>query len=274
MATSIWNQITLLSAMCVIVFSVGIDEQTDCTAILHKCPNGTDDSGKICGNDNRNYDSTCHLLRRSCKMDLPHLKKFYDGKCVDHLKMCPRICESGTRTSKVCGSDGRTYTTECAVRRRRCRLGSDLTVAYQGRCRTKEETVENDHRDICSRKCEPGTRTSKVCGSDGRTYATECAARRRRCRLDSDLTVAYQGRCRPKEEVHSKETVEIEVVDERIEKEITGSPFENEEIVVEIIEIDHRDTCSRKCEPGTRASKVCGSDGRTYATECAARRKR
>lgn len=43
-----------------------------------------------------------------------------------------------------------------------------------------------------------------VCGSDGKTYKTECQLKKRACRRETSLTVAYRGHCQSKFQFKSK----------------------------------------------------------------------
>ena len=45
----------------------------------------------------------------------------------------------------------------------------------------------------CPVQCPPGI--SKVCGSDGRTYSSECELKRESCRRKITITISYQGSC-------------------------------------------------------------------------------
>ncbi|XP_071961569.1 double-headed protease inhibitor, submandibular gland-like [Antedon mediterranea] len=129
------NILLLLISVTFVISIAAEPMDLDCQSLLRKCPDNTTSIGPICGNDHRNYRHLCHLLRRKCKMNLPMLEKAHDRKCrVVEVKHCPKKCETGTKLSKVCGTDGRTYTTACAVRRRACRVAPELEIAHSGRC--------------------------------------------------------------------------------------------------------------------------------------------
>lgn len=52
---------------------------------------------------------------------------------------------------------------------------------------------------VCLMKCTKRQRKSgKICGTDGRTYNNQCHLRRRNCKREASVSVAYKGVCRRK----------------------------------------------------------------------------
>ncbi|XP_019637522.1 PREDICTED: agrin-like isoform X4 [Branchiostoma belcheri] len=49
---------------------------------------------------------------------------------------------------------------------------------------------------VCPTECKRGTIETKVCGSDGQTFADECQMRVIACRYQQDIRVAYAGPCK------------------------------------------------------------------------------
>ena len=52
---------------------------------------------------------------------------------------CKRLCwtDVGFPGLPVCGSDGITYQNSCSLKIAKCEGRPDLTVAYEGKCKTK-----------------------------------------------------------------------------------------------------------------------------------------
>ncbi|XP_065087868.1 uncharacterized protein LOC135709451 isoform X2 [Ochlerotatus camptorhynchus] len=116
----------------------------------------------------------------------------------------------------VCGTDGKTYKTECQLKKRACRQESTtLVMAYKGHCQTScrfvqcpdgkhcvEDQNSTPHCVTCTMDCPPvDTRTSAsatkavVCGTDGITYRNICELKRKACLTGRAIPVAYRGRC-------------------------------------------------------------------------------
>ncbi|XP_055526881.1 uncharacterized protein LOC129719511 [Wyeomyia smithii] len=113
----------------------------------------------------------------------------------------------------VCGTDGKTYKTECQLKKRACRQESTtLVVAYKGHCQTTcrlvqcpegkycvEDQHSTPHCVTCARDCPTESRTfsakSVVCGTDGVTYRSICELKQKACLTGRAIPVAYRGRC-------------------------------------------------------------------------------
>ncbi|VDK22433.1 unnamed protein product [Taenia asiatica] len=156
----------------------------------------------VCGSDGITYDSICHLLRTAC-LKKKHIWAVYAGQCVLPGNACERqglycrryetctqennqrdrgmsltyaapspkcscpICPESGLGGKVCGSDGRTYRSECHLRAAACQSGhSELEIRQRGAC-------------------------GEVCGTDGRMYPSACELRRQAC--INKVTVKVDG---------------------------------------------------------------------------------
>uniref|UniRef100_A0A3F2YQ73 Kazal-like domain-containing protein n=2 Tax=Anopheles albimanus TaxID=7167 RepID=A0A3F2YQ73_ANOAL len=113
----------------------------------------------------------------------------------------------------VCGTDGKTYKTECQLKKRACRQElTSLMVAYKGHCQTSCKFVKcpNDQQCIEDQNATPHCVTcaiagdcrgvdrspkSMVCGTDGITYPNVCELKRQACLIGRAIPVAYRGRC-------------------------------------------------------------------------------
>lgn len=65
----------------------------------------------------------------------------------------------------------------------------NVTCSGRRRCRV----ISNETQCVCLIECPSGGLT--VCGTDGQTYASQCALELAACRENNELHMLYQGAC-------------------------------------------------------------------------------
>ncbi|XP_034479837.1 uncharacterized protein LOC117785737 isoform X2 [Drosophila innubila] len=202
-------------------------------------------------------------------------------------------------TNPVCGNDGRTYNTECQLRKRACRTNNaQLEVAYRGHCKTSckgvqclngltcvEDQYMMPHCITCKIDCpwdndENGSydldineeistgvgadvdgKESAVCGVDGKTYRSTCDINRMICKIGRSIAVAYPGPCRA--DHVSCEDIKCGPKDTCLIDLQTQMPRC----------VSCRYKCSRKQQRAQfRVDKICGHNNHTYNSWCEMRK--
>ncbi|XP_047106165.1 agrin-like [Schistocerca piceifrons] len=136
------------------------------------------------------------------------------GAATCRCLSCPPPPAPGSRSgsgSHVCGSDGRDYGSECELHAAACRLGdTQLALRHHGKCDPCRGVVCAEPGAVCRAgvcacrdDCPRDAPAERVCGSDGRTYRSECRLHLASCRRPrgrSPITVAFYGDCRAADE--------------------------------------------------------------------------
>ncbi|BHF67556.1 hypothetical protein SprV_0301058300 [Sparganum proliferum] len=254
----------------------------------------------VCGSDGVTYDSVCHLERTAC-LQKKHIWVVHAGQCPQPVDECARfgrpckgyevcirrpvvvnsalnaantlsmsrgpnqitmtpqcacpICPEDGLGDNVCGTDDRTYRSECHLRAAACRTRQlDLRVQGRGPCDACKGT-KCKFFSICQTNklgepfCTCPTDciyTGKwVCGSDGRAYENECFLRVQSCALQKEIYVLHPGKC----EECSK-----------------NCP-------IGMMCLDGKCVCRESCPKSGLDQEVCGTDGRIYPSVCELRRQ-
>ncbi|CAL1545990.1 unnamed protein product, partial [Lymnaea stagnalis] len=189
------------------------------------CPSYGDNVGSkpVCGNDGNDYANMCELRKAACYR-LEDIRVKYYGKCdpcEGHVCDSPKVCQvnaqrepecrcsfhCSTEINLVCGSDGRSYSNQCLLRKQACKSRKDIRVLYIGKCTPDnpcmqiqcgpEEECSVDRSGqavcVCPPPCEPVLR--RVCGNDSTTYDNECELRRTSCLEKVYVVVKHPGPC-------------------------------------------------------------------------------
>ncbi|XP_066155435.1 agrin-like isoform X4 [Euwallacea fornicatus] len=235
----------------------------------------------VCGSDGKTYPNECTLRQEACRTRKA-LSIIYRGKCSSGINpctsarctagqecsinkfgiaecVCPPECEPTMRP--VCSKDGRTFPSECELKRAACLSRTTIEIAYTGVCGEKGPCSEHECQfgatcveksgsahcecPVCSSEFDP------VCGSDGISYGNDCKLRLEACKHRRDITILYGGPCNGCE----NKKCEFYAV------------CESDGVA------EGRCVCPQTCTDNKlNKGPVCGTDGVTYANECELRK--
>ncbi|KAK4289514.1 hypothetical protein Pmani_037520 [Petrolisthes manimaculis] len=237
------------------------------------CPKSCEDSFRpVCGSDSTVYRNECHLRLAACKDDT--IKKVNDGPCVrrettsssSSSSTSSSSSSSGTRRPSpspspckeqctkifipLCGSDGKSYNNLCIMEYESCRErhlnpnADPITVAHEGLC----EDPKSDRP--CQRTCS--STFDPVCGTDDNTYHNKCEMDVAKC-LDDRVRQRFVGVCDvPNGSSGSRSS-------SGLRPSVTLRP-EGTAPQASVVT-----PCEKSC---TGFRPVCGSDGKTYGSDC------
>ncbi|XP_071519025.1 follistatin isoform X2 [Panulirus ornatus] len=204
-----------------------------------------------------------------CTMTCAGVRCGEDRKCVVRCGAPRCVCSPQCHLKHkeaVCGSDGRTYKSECHLLKRACRKKKRLMVAHYGPCQTcsgvrcgggRKCVLDEQMTPRCVRcptTCPRLDKARPLCAADGHTYTSPCHLKRASCRAAAHIPRAYKGPCRDDASCGEVRCWR----DQRcLTHDATGRP--------------QCTSCSSldSCRPSSRP--VCASDGRTYPSWCAFR---
>ncbi|XP_014210808.1 agrin-like [Copidosoma floridanum] len=270
-----------------------------------ECPSCTNEFKPVCGDDGITYGNECKLRYEACqrKREIRILyheqcngcenkKCDHYGKCESDASgeakcVCPTDC-ADTEESLVCGSNGKTYENECELRRESCNSQAVVVVSYRGDCGLCANVkCENGARCeagacVCPQVCPEPTGDS-VCGSDTKTYSSECELQREACQRDPKLPhlrLNFYGECGEGFPVAALTTTSTPSITQLATSDEVTSATElqacrdihcNFNATCELGP-DKFPRCSCKFDCGSMAPEnmqpVCGSDLQTYPSKC------
>ncbi|XP_029165671.1 agrin-like isoform X4 [Nylanderia fulva] len=226
----------------------------------------------VCARGGTTYTSMCELKRQAC-LTRSNIEVAYVGTCGSRGPCSEKVCQWGAICAEnsgnavcecptcpaefqpVCGDDGISYGNECKLRLEACQHRREIRVLYQGLCNGCENKkcefygeCESDSigeaKCVCPSKCEISVKepvgAEKVCGSDGVTYDNECALKRASCMSLTLINISYVGDCELCTRVKCEHGAHC----------VAG-------VCV----------CPEVC-PESSGELVCGSDVKTYQSEC------
>ncbi|NXJ87542.1 IOV7 protein, partial [Corythaixoides concolor] len=165
----------------------------------------------VCGTDGFTYDNECGI----CAYNLEHgtqVKKSHEGRCKE--ESTPVDCSmylSNTKASEaaaacpfilreICGTDGVTYSNDCALCAHNIEFGTNVAKKHDGRC--TEEVPQLDCSQYSTSTLKDGRQLmactmiyNPVCGTDGVTYPSECTLCAHNLEHQTNLGKRKNGRC-------------------------------------------------------------------------------
>ncbi|XP_064607443.1 agrin-like [Liolophura sinensis] len=94
----------------------------------------------------------------------------------------------------VCGNDGNTYSSGCAIVLHNCWQKDNVKVAHNGPC-GKRDVLDTSWGGINCAALDCFPMGPQVCGNDGNTYSSGCAIMLYNCWHKAGVKVAHSGPC-------------------------------------------------------------------------------
>ncbi|XP_077972422.1 agrin-like isoform X3 [Styela clava] len=215
-----------------------------------KSPDSSDIFAPVCGSDGVTYSSECRLKASEC-WSQRRIRIVSRRPCTE--------CESAGRNSPACKNHPRTGTIERRLETTASQPTTTSPVQETDPCKgvicgNMAKCVVVDGMGKCQCHSCDNAMTKPVCGSDQKSYRSECDLRRAACEHSQSLKVLRRAPCDPCEVYNEKNKSFEPLCEGSCSLDVEGNP----------------QCCdSIECEPSSEEMMVCGSDGRTYMSKCA-----
>ncbi|XP_033105666.1 agrin-like [Anneissia japonica] len=125
----------------------------------------------------------------------------------------------------------------------------------------------NADKENCKICPAASKQTDQVCGSDGITYPSKCSLKRKACRKDIELEIAYVGECFNTVTVNNS-PAHTDATTVTPQHTTSSVGFNTESLPIDLEDAGLPVNCKICPRPSIVSQRVCGSDGKTYRSKC------